>query len=73
MADTTDNLVLEHLRHIRAKVDRTDQRLDSVEMRIGAIERILSGHHVSEFNQNEELDRLKLRMDRVEKRLQLVD
>jgi hypothetical protein len=38
MVADAENLVLEHLRHIRAAVDRTEQRLDDLTTRVGRIE-----------------------------------
>lgn len=68
MATATDNLVLEHLRHIRGKVDVMSVRLESVELRVGAIERVLTGNYITKVNQNQEMDRLKTRVDRIERR-----
>lgn len=73
MAESTDNLVLEHLRHIRAKVDRVDERLDRIEGRVGSIEQILSAMHTAQVVHQQNLDQLNRRVDRVEKRLELVD
>jgi hypothetical protein len=71
MANTSDNLVLEHLRHIRSKVDMIGDDMQTLTLRVGSIERILAGHQVVEATQNIELDRLKLRVDRIERRLEL--
>ena len=71
MANTSDNHVLEHLRHIRAQVDSTKEDIQLLTLRVGSIERILAGHQLTEAGQNVELDRLKLRVDRIERRLEL--
>jgi archaellum component FlaC len=80
MAGNVDNLVLEHLRHSRGKVDQIDDRMSSVEPRLGSVEvrlrsveQILAGRYVTEANQNVELDRLRHRVDRIERRLELTD
>jgi hypothetical protein len=71
MADEPINLVLEHLRRIDRKADTVIEEVRGLSLRIGAVERVLSGHAVSEFQQNEALDRLKARVDRIERRLEL--
>ena len=42
-------------------------------LRLGAIERHLGGMHISEVNQNAEIDQIKRRLERVERRLELTD
>ena len=73
MADETNNLVLEHLRHIRARVDGLTDDMRQVILRLGSVERHLGGVHISDVNQNAEIDRIKERLDRVERRLELTD
>lgn len=71
MPDEVSNLILEHLRHIRGKVDRVEDNIGLLTVRVGAIEKILSGSYQVEVLQNVELDRLKARVDRIERRLEL--
>ncbi len=71
MAENSDILVLEHLRHIRSRVDAMGDDIQTLTLRMGAVERILAGHQVGEASQNIEVDRLKLRVDRIERRLDL--
>ena len=73
MAEDISNLILEHLRHIRGKVDRLEENYGLLNVRVGAIERILSGAYSIEVLQHAEIDRLKARLDRVERRLELSD
>ncbi len=73
MADETNNLVLEHLRHIRARVDGLTDDMRQVILRLGSVERHLGGVHISDVSQNAEIDRIKERLDRVERRLELTD
>lgn len=73
MAEAIDSLVLEHLRHIRSKVDVMAEDVSAVKLRMSAMERHMSGQFINEFGQNEELDSLKRRVDRIERRLELVD
>ena len=73
MADEPINIVLEHLRHIRSRADAQADDMRQVILRLGAIERHLAGLHVSDVQQNAEIDRIKARLDRVERRLELTD
>ena len=72
MTNGADNLVVEHVRHICAKVDRADERGDRIEGRVGSIEQILSAMHASQVVRQQNLDQLNKRIERVEKRLDLV-
>jgi uncharacterized coiled-coil protein SlyX len=73
MPEDTVNLVLEHLRAIRSVQDQHSRKFADLEMRLGAIEQHMAGYHISDMRQNSEIDRLKEQMDRIEKRLELVD
>jgi hypothetical protein len=65
MADT-DNIVLEHLRHIRAAVDGLRDDMREVKGRLG----ILESQYASVSNR---LDRMDGRVERIEQRLSLVE
>lgn len=71
MASNVDNIVLEHLRHIRGRMDGMAEDMQTLTLRVGSIERILAGHQVGEASQSLEIDRLKLRVNRIEQRLEL--
>lgn len=73
MTEETTNLVLEHLRHIRAAVDEMRAQMSHFIMRMGVVERNVVTLHVSDASQNAELDRVKERLDRIERRLELND
>jgi len=65
MADS-DNIVLEHLRHIRAAVDNMRDDMREVKGRLGILE--------SQYaNLSNRLDRVDGRIERIEKRLNLTD
>jgi hypothetical protein len=73
MSDKPDNVVLEHLRHIRRGVDElrlevTDlkTRATTVEITMGQIVTMLAG-------QSARMDRIDERLARVERRLELTD
>ena len=66
MDDKTNNLVLEHLRHIRGSVDDIREDMREVKSRLGLLEQqyaIISGR----------LDRLTDRVERIERRFDLVE
>lgn len=71
MSDETDNLVLEHLRHIRATCDRVDHRIDELILRMSAVEQHPAGLHLSSAQHARRLDRNDERLDQIERRLEL--
>jgi hypothetical protein len=73
MAEDANNLVLDHLRHIRSKVDLIDDRVGRVELRLSTIEGHLASVLVGEAGQNSEIDKINRRLERIEKRLELAD
>ncbi len=73
MADEPMNLVLEHLRHIRGRVDRIAEDVSSLNLRMGAMEHHNVAAYSRDVDQNSELDRLKSRVDKIERRLDLVE
>jgi len=62
MADNIDNLMLEHLKHFQATLDRVERKLG---------EMVLADHTVSWAEQSVRLDRVVDRLDRMERRLEL--
>ncbi len=73
MTDDAQNLVLEHLRHIRASADRVEQRLDDITTRLGHIERTVADHSVQLAEVNIKPDRMDARITRIERRLDLAE
>jgi hypothetical protein len=73
MTEETSNLVLEHLGHIRSRVDGLADDMRQVILRLGAQDRHLVGRQISEVGQNTEIDRIKQRLQRIERRLELTD
>jgi tetrahydromethanopterin S-methyltransferase subunit G len=73
MTEETTNLVLEQLRDIRSRIDNLQSDMRQVILRLGSIERHVAGLNISDVNQNSEIDRIKQRLDRVERRLELTD
>ncbi len=80
MTEQADNLVLEHLRHIRRAVDETHSdivdlktRLTGVEGSIGQITSQLGHLQTQIASQTLRIDRMDERLSRIERRLDLVD
>jgi hypothetical protein len=73
MADEPQNLVLEYLRRIDRKVDGLLEDFRLFNVRVVANESQVAGLHVSDVAQNSEIDRIKTRLDRIERRLELTD
>jgi archaellum component FlaC len=73
------NLILEHLRALRAGQDRLGERLDETIARLGSIESQIGNLHREVAHLQQELARHDLRfdgidrrLDRIERRLELV-
>ena len=67
------NLVIEHLRHIRTKVDSIDDRVERVELRLSTVEGHLGNVLISEASQNAEIDKVSRRLEKIERRLERTD
>jgi predicted nucleic acid-binding Zn-ribbon protein len=61
-----DNIVLEHLRHIRGVVDGTRDDIREIKQRVGALENQYA-------NMSNRLDRMDFRLERIERRLDLAE
>lgn len=66
MTDEPHNVMLDHLRAIRASQDYVEHDIKDLKFHVGQIEQTLV-HHNSRF------DRIEVRLDLIEKRLGLVD
>ena len=73
MADEPNNLVLEHLRHIRAVVDEMRAEMKQFTMRMSVADQHIANLHGSEVGQTMEIDRIKERLQRIERRLELTE
>jgi outer membrane murein-binding lipoprotein Lpp len=78
MTDEIDNIVLEHLRHIRAKVDTIESDMTDLKIRMTSLERGMSAVKYeiaycaeTDTRQQGALDKINGRLDRIEKRLEL--
>jgi archaellum component FlaC len=68
-----ENLVLDHLRHIRGQLDRMENDIREIKGRLGRLEADLAQIHVTLAEQSLRLDRLDERVTRIEKRFDLVE
>ncbi len=64
MSNPADNLVLEHLRHIRMVVDETRLDVRELKTRVGFLEQQYA-------NVSNRIDRIEDRLDRIERRIGL--
>ena len=69
----SENLILEHLGHMRGQLDRVEHRLDDVVARLGHVERATADHSVQLVEIKSKFDRVDVRIARIEKRLDLVE
>ncbi len=74
----TDNIILEHLRHIRGKVDKMGDDITDLKQRMTSLEVVMASvkyevAHCAETDARQQLslDRLSERIDRIERRLEL--
>lgn len=79
MTDSVENLIVEHLRHIRGRVDRIaedmgdlKQRMSSLETAMVSVKREVAAGDETDARQQTSLDRLLDRIDRIERRLDLI-
>ncbi|MEO0983405.1 MAG: hypothetical protein AAFX03_12225 [Pseudomonadota bacterium] len=71
MNDETSNLVLEHRRAMREWQTGADQYFKDIIVRLSAIEHHIAGLSMTDAQHGGEIDRIKARLDRIEKRLEL--
>lgn len=75
-----DHLVLEHLRHIRSRVDQIGEDVTDMKYRLSSLERgqatmmrDSAGLYEDQARQQSTIDRIKERLGRIERRLELID
>jgi chromosome segregation ATPase len=69
----TDNIVLEHLRHIRGAIDGLREDMREVKQRLGILENQYANLEVQYASVSSRLDRMDSRIERIERRLDLTD
>lgn len=78
MTEDTTNIVLEHLRHIRAKVDKNEKEMEGLKIRMTSLERAMVSVRremtdVFEYQIRQQInnDRIIEHIERIERRLEL--
>jgi len=69
----TDNIVLEHLRHIRGAIDGLRDDMREVKQRLGILENQYANLEIQYASVSNRLDRMDARIERIERRLELTD
>ena len=76
----TDNLILEHLRHIRSKVDKNEKEMADLKLRMTRLEsamlsvkREVADGFEAEIHQQTINDRIMERLERIERRLEITE
>ena len=79
MAENVENLVLEHLRALRAGQDRIEHKLSELSSRITSLEASMARSRLDNLSTQEDvyrqqgaIDRINERLERVERRLDLL-
>ncbi|PZN86462.1 MAG: hypothetical protein DM484_00870 [Candidatus Methylumidiphilus alinenensis] len=79
MNENVENLVLEHLRHIRGRVDQIaddvgdlKQRMSGLESAMSLVRREVALGDETDARQQVTLDKLNVRIERIERRLELL-
>ena len=80
MSENVENLILEHLRGMRASQERVEHELREIKNRITSVEAGVAGIRRDAAHDNDkivqqqiDLDQLNERIERIEKRLELVN
>ena len=80
MSENFENLILEHLRGMRASQERVEHELREIKNRITSVEAGVAGIRRDAAHDNDKivqqqigLDQLNERIERIEKRLELVN
>lgn len=73
MTENIENLILEHLRHIRGRIDKFSDDMDDLKLWVGSLEEHVSLLHTDLAIVHKQLDQQGKRLERVERRLEMVD
>jgi uncharacterized protein (UPF0335 family) len=80
MTENVESVIIEHLRHIRGRVDRIAEDMSDIKHRMSSLEsamvlvkREVAAGDETDARQQLSLDRLSDRIERIERRLDLVD
>jgi uncharacterized protein (UPF0335 family) len=80
MTENAESVIIEHLRHVRGRVDRIAEDMSDIKHRMSSLEpamvlvkREVAAGDETDARQQLSLDRLSDRIERIERRLDLVD
>ncbi len=73
MTDEPDSIVLRYLRRLDAKVDRIDARLEDLSGEVRSLKTHMAGFMQSEATRDSADAELRMRVGRIERRLDLQD
>lgn len=73
MTDEAENLVLEHLKRIQSELSRMREEQRSSHAGVMAIQQTLNAHSTLLHQCVEDIASVRVRLDRIERRLELVD
>ena len=73
MTDEVENLVLEHLRAIRADIAKLNEKVDTLQVEMTAMRQVMMAVVTLQNHDHAELAVVKSRLERIERRLDLVE
>lgn len=73
MAGQPESIILEHLRRIRGTVERTAEDVHDLKQRMTSVEYQIAQLRLDVAGQSVRMDRMDSRLERIERRLDLVD
>ncbi|MEC9463565.1 MAG: hypothetical protein VX601_10355 [Pseudomonadota bacterium] len=71
MNEKVENLILEHLRVMRTDISSLKEEMVGMRSEMRAMKQYMAGFMTDEARQDGKIAELKLRLDRIEKRLEL--
>ena len=72
MTNPADNIILDHLRAIRGDIAKVGDKIDGLTQRVGSLERQVAIVHDDMAGIQMRLDKHDARLDRIERRLDLI-
>lgn len=73
MTEKTENLILEQLRLIRAKLDQHSEEFQALKLRMSSMETQMANVHSDLAILHGRIDKVEQRLDRIERRLELAN
>ena len=73
MTENAENLILEHLRVIRAKLDQHSEEFHGLKLRMSSMETQTANVHSDLAILHNRIDKVEQRLERIERRLELTN